>query len=100
MSRVLGFAIVCGVIAVVQAVAVALGIALLLVTLFAAVKHPRETVGLLVALGFLVLATARPAACIVALGAVGVIAVVLGGAQRKSLSQLRLTAGREHDCTS
>ena len=82
MSRVLGLAVVCGVLAVVQAVAVALGLTLLLVLLLTAVRHPRETFGFLAALGLLALVSAQPVPCLVALTVIAVVAVGTKGKAR------------------
>ncbi|MBX7132475.1 MAG: hypothetical protein K1X67_07340 [Fimbriimonadaceae bacterium] len=97
MSRVVGLGIVCVALAVVQAIAAVLTVGLVLAFLFAAVRHPRETVSFLVALGLAGLAFAKPTACIVALGTLGVIAVVLGRGRRPT--QARLTVTRHESQT-
>ncbi|MBX7133445.1 MAG: hypothetical protein K1X67_12295 [Fimbriimonadaceae bacterium] len=73
MSRVLGFAIVCVVLAVAQALTAALCIALLLCGLIAAIRHPRETVGFLAALGLLALVSAQPVLCMVGVTVVAAV---------------------------
>jgi hypothetical protein len=90
--------ILCVALAVLKAVLIPLVVALVLALLISFITQPRETLALLVTLGLLGLAGAQPLAFIIALGVVGVAAVV-AGARRKSRSQLLLTDSREDRST-
>ena len=93
MNYLVAFVVACLVLAAAQLLVVALGLALLLFVLVAAIKHPRQTLGVLVTLGLLGLASAQPTAFIVTAGVV--IAVVLTGRTRKPFRALQLDRPQE-----
>lgn len=96
MNWLLTVLIVCIVLAIVRLMAIALGLALLILLLYAAMRYPRELLFWLLTLGLFGLMNAQPLACIVAIGVVGV-AVVIADTKRKSRGRPpRLTDGREH----
>jgi len=84
VSRVLGFAIVCVLLAITQVLAVALGVTLLLVVLHTAVRHPHETFGFLAALGLLALVSAQPTLCLGALTVMAVVGAIVGQWRKRS----------------
>jgi hypothetical protein len=94
MKWLLPLMVLCVALAVLKAVLIALPIALLLVLAYSFVTRPGQTLVFLGVLTLFGLASARPLAFIIALGILGVVAV-LAGARRKSGSQLLLTDSRE-----
>ena len=83
------------VLAVLRAVVIALGIAVVLALLVSLINRPRETLVFLVCLGLLALAGAQPLACIITLGLVAIVSVV-ANAKSETRSQTLLTDGCEH----
>ena len=93
MKTVVALLTLCVVCAILKAAAVALIAALLLTLLWSLLRQPGETLLFLASLALMGLANARPLACIVALGVLG-IAVVVAGAGRKPRRPL-LLLGRD-----
>jgi hypothetical protein len=89
----LGFLVLCVALAVLKSVLIALMVALLLVLAYAFVMRPGETLGFLVALTALNVASARPLAFILTVGAVALV-VVLAGTWRKARTSLLLADAR------
>lgn len=87
-NKILALLVLGAALAVLKAAAIALVMALLLSLLYALILRPGDTLALLACLGFLGLAGAHPLACIVTLGAVGIVVL----ARRRPL----LVSGREH----
>lgn len=93
MSKFLTFLILLLLLAVVQTVAVVLGMGLLLALLYSFATRPGETLLYLAGLALLGLASARPVALIVALGLVG-LAVVWARSRGRWGSSRFADAGR------
>lgn len=90
MNKVLVLLMLAVGLALVKALVVALSIALLLVVVWAFVTRPSETLASFGCVAIFGLAAAHPIAFIIALSVLGVVAVVLTGARRKSRGQTRL----------
>lgn len=95
MRTIVGLVTLSIVLAIIKAALVALVAAMMLALLWSFITQPRQTLVLLASLGVIGLANAKPLACIVALGVIGV-AVVVAGARQKPRLPLLLTNGREH----
>ena len=96
MSRFLTFLTVVIVLAIVRAVLVALVVALVIMLLFSFVTRPRETLVFIGTLTLFGLASARPIACIVAIGIVVLAVVVMGAWQRHTPVRLLADEGEHH----
>ena len=95
MNKVAGFLALCLVVAMLRALVVALVVAMMIALLWSFITQPRETLLLLGSLALMGLANAQPLACILALGVIGV-AAILASAKQKARSPPLLTDGREH----
>jgi chromate transport protein ChrA len=90
MNKVVGLLTLCVLFAVLKAAVVALVVAMIVALLLSFITQPRETLILLGTLALMGLANAHPLACIIALGVIGVAAVIFGNRRRiaaDSLSQ-------------
>jgi hypothetical protein len=90
MNRVLVLLMLAVGLALAKALVAALLITLLLVVVCALVTRPGETLASLGCAVIFGLACAQPIAFIITLGVLGVVAVVVAGAKRKSRGQTRL----------
>ncbi len=102
MNRFLTLLTVCVVLAIVQAALTALLVALAIVSLYAFVTRPRETLGFICTLVLFSLASAKPIACIVVLGIIALAIVGVAACQRSKCRlllvdrhQLRLGSRRD-----
>lgn len=83
------------VLAVAQILTKALVIVLLILGLLGAFALPRQTFGLIALFGLVTLAQQKPAYCIAALGAIGVVIVITDRRQPTSMPPPLLTDQRE-----
>lgn len=94
MNKILIILVLGVIIALLKAALIALVVGLLLALTISFIRRPGHTIGFLGCLGLLGLAGAQPLACILMLGAVGVVVVALG-THRETAKLLLLTDGRE-----
>lgn len=95
MNKVAGLLALCVVCAILRAAVVALVVAMIIALLWSFITRPRETRLLLGTFAVLGLANAQPLACIIALGVIGLAAIVASASQRARPPVL-LNDGREH----
>lgn len=95
MNKVVGLLTLCVAVAVLRAAVVALVMAMIIALLWSFITRPRETLLLLGTFAVLGLANAQPLACIIALGVIGLAAIVASARQRARPPVL-LNDGREH----
>ena len=84
MNKFAGFLTLCLVVAMLRAMVVALVVAMMIGLLWSFITQPRETLLFLGILALMGLASAHPLACIIALGVIGVAAVIFGNRRRSA----------------